>query len=118
MLDWKKEDLEVKDRRDKEEQAKQRRKVEAEKRVDERNSALLRRQTTLRNLNSPSLANLTSNKSSDTSSAEEDQKKAGEEDQKVWYKLYGEAYIHGMMDGETIRERIMKGFPERLFEIR
>lgn len=54
----------------------------------------------------------------DQKETEKDQRNAEKEDQKLWYKLHGEAYIHGMMDGEAIRERIMQGIPERLFEIR
>lgn len=40
------------------------------------------------------------------------------EDSKVWYKFVGEAYIHGMMDGEAIRLQINEGLRRRTFEIR
>lgn len=37
-----------------------------------------------------------------------------------WYKFVGEAYIHGLMDGEAIRLQINEGttMPKRMFEIR
>lgn len=41
-----------------------------------------------------------------------------QEDSKVWYKFIGEAYIHGMMDGEAIRLQINEGLRRRTFEIR
>ncbi|KAK0664574.1 heterokaryon incompatibility protein-domain-containing protein [Cercophora samala] len=41
-----------------------------------------------------------------------------EEDKYYWYTLLGEAYIHGMMDGEAIREHIIEGLPKRCIEIR
>ncbi|KAK7749917.1 hypothetical protein SLS53_000499 [Cytospora paraplurivora] len=44
--------------------------------------------------------------------------KAKEEDPKMWYELMGEAYIHGMMDGEAVRLQINEGIPLRMFEIR
>ncbi|ROW08912.1 hypothetical protein VMCG_02760 [Cytospora schulzeri] len=44
--------------------------------------------------------------------------KAKEEDPKRWYKFIGEAYIHGMMDGEAVRLQINEGIPLRMFEIR
>lgn len=44
--------------------------------------------------------------------------KAKEEDPKRWYKFIGEAYIHGMMDGEAVRLQINEGIPMRMFEIR
>ncbi|ROW15353.1 hypothetical protein VPNG_02351 [Cytospora leucostoma] len=49
----------------------------------------------------------------------EDRKnQAREEDPKMWYKFMGEAYIHGMMDGEAVRLQINEGIPMRMFEIR
>lgn len=44
--------------------------------------------------------------------------KAREEDAKVYYEFMGEAYIHGMMDGEAVRRQINEGEPTRMFEIR
>lgn len=44
--------------------------------------------------------------------------KAREEDPKVYYEFMGEAYIHGMMDGEAVRRQINEGEPTRMFEIR
>ncbi|KAK7703104.1 hypothetical protein SLS64_009375 [Diaporthe eres] len=43
---------------------------------------------------------------------------AKEEDPKVYYEFLGEAYIHGMMDGEAVRRQINEGEPTRMFEIR
>lgn len=43
---------------------------------------------------------------------------AREEDPKVYYEFLGEAYIHGMMDGEAVRRQINEGEPTRRFEIR
>lgn len=43
---------------------------------------------------------------------------AREEDPKVYYEFMGEAYIHGMMDGEAVRRQINQGEPTRMFEIR
>lgn len=43
---------------------------------------------------------------------------AREEDPKVYYEFLGEAYIHGMMDGEAVRRQINEGEPTRMFEIR
>lgn len=45
-------------------------------------------------------------------------KEAKEEDPKVYYQFMGEAYIHGMMDGEAVRLHINEGIPRRMFEIR
>lgn len=43
---------------------------------------------------------------------------AKDEDPLVYYQLIGEAYIHGMMDGEAVRLHINEGIPRRTFEIR
>lgn len=43
---------------------------------------------------------------------------AKEKDPYLYYKLIGEAYIHGMMDGEAVRLQINEGIPRRTFEIR
>ncbi|KAG6365525.1 hypothetical protein INS49_007136 [Diaporthe citri] len=51
----------------------------------------------------------------------ERQKKKDEarvEDPKVYYEVMGEAYIHGMMDGEAVRRQINEDEPTRMFEIR
>lgn len=40
------------------------------------------------------------------------------EDPNIWYEFVGEAYIHGMMDGEAVRLQINEGIPMRMFEIR
>lgn len=53
---------------------------------------------------------------------QQEKQRAKEEDQKLYYTLISEAYIHGMMDGEAVREHILGGtedeMRERLFEIR
>lgn len=45
-------------------------------------------------------------------------KEAKEQDPNVYYQFMGEAYIHGMMDGEAVRLHINEGIPRRMFEIR
>ncbi|KAI1344015.1 heterokaryon incompatibility protein-domain-containing protein [Xylariaceae sp. FL0016] len=49
---------------------------------------------------------------------QERKEKARQEDPTFHYTMIGEAYIHGMMDGEAIRRHVVDGIPERLFEIR
>lgn len=49
---------------------------------------------------------------------QERKNKAKEEDPHVYYQFIGEAYIHGMMDGEAVRLHINEGIPRRMFEIR
>ncbi|KAK7976773.1 hypothetical protein PG989_015236 [Apiospora arundinis] len=53
---------------------------------------------------------------------QEEKQRAREEDQGLYYTLISEAYIHGMMDGDAVREHILGGtedeMRERLFEIR
>lgn len=39
-------------------------------------------------------------------------------DLKVYYEFMGEAYIHGMMDGEAVRHQINESEPTHMFEIR
>ncbi|KAJ4291042.1 hypothetical protein N0V90_010239 [Kalmusia sp. IMI 367209] len=34
------------------------------------------------------------------------------------YEFIGEAYIHGMMDGEAVRQKFYKGKPDHVFELR
>ncbi|KAK0652352.1 hypothetical protein B0T16DRAFT_387631 [Cercophora newfieldiana] len=147
LASWKKEDEEAAERKQEEDRAKRERKEEAENRVKKRNYELKKRQTNLQKsdfANSTSkgesksgyknktagktlkgtgkeptdLRNALKGCEIDQKETEKHQKKAEREDPKLWYKLHGEAYIHGMMDGEAIRERIMEGIPERLFEIR
>lgn len=50
----------------------------------------------------------------------EKQKQLQKEDQLTYYKFIGEAYIHGMMDGEAMRLQINESWsmPKRTFEIR
>ncbi|KAK1759860.1 hypothetical protein QBC47DRAFT_438077 [Echria macrotheca] len=111
---WKKQDAEALERKTIEEEDKKKRKSEAEKRLRERNMELRKRQTELgRDGNSASAAEAT-----ETARREKAQREAQEEDPKLFYNLHGEAYIHGMMDGEAIREHIMEGIPVRMFEIR
>ncbi|ORY71929.1 heterokaryon incompatibility protein-domain-containing protein [Pseudomassariella vexata] len=45
-------------------------------------------------------------------------KQAKEDDPYFYYTFMGEAYIHGMMDGEAVRLHITEGLPDRVFEIR
>ncbi|KAF2787459.1 HET-domain-containing protein [Melanomma pulvis-pyrius CBS 109.77] len=46
------------------------------------------------------------------------QKQANERDPYRHYKFLGEAYIHGMMDGEAVREKFYKLKPDHMFELR
>lgn len=48
----------------------------------------------------------------------ERQKQANRKDPYRHFTLLGEAYIHGMMDGEAIRQKFRKVKPEHVFEIR
>jgi hypothetical protein len=41
-----------------------------------------------------------------------------DEDSRLFYTFLGEAYIHGMMDGEAVRHHITEGSPDKLFELR
>ncbi|KAK7193062.1 hypothetical protein PSPO01_00856 [Paraphaeosphaeria sporulosa] len=52
------------------------------------------------------------------SERKERQKKAFEMDPFRFYNFLGEAYIHGMMDGEAVREKFYKGKPDHIFELR
>lgn len=49
---------------------------------------------------------------------QERKNKAAEEDSYLHYTFIGEAYIHGMMDGEAVRLQINENIPKRMFEIR
>lgn len=46
------------------------------------------------------------------------EEEAKENDPKLWYDFRGDCYIHGMMDGEAIRERLYKEVADRTFELR
>ncbi|KAI7780576.1 HET-domain-containing [Diaporthe eres] len=46
------------------------------------------------------------------------QKEAKITDCAKWYKFRGDCYLHGMMDGEAIRERLYKEIVEQKFELR
>lgn len=46
------------------------------------------------------------------------QKKANARDKYRHYEFLGEAYIHGMMDGEAVRQNLNDGKPDHVFEIR
>jgi len=41
-----------------------------------------------------------------------------DEGEKVFYEFKGEAYVHGMMDGEALRSKFYWEIPDTLFEIR
>lgn len=45
-------------------------------------------------------------------------RQAGEMDRQTWYECRGECYLHVMMDGEAIQERLYKRNVERVFELR
>jgi hypothetical protein len=45
--------------------------------------------------------------------------KASKDDEgNCWYEFKGECYLHGMMDGEAMREKLYKNLNERKFELR
>ncbi|KAK7703391.1 hypothetical protein SLS64_009060 [Diaporthe eres] len=46
------------------------------------------------------------------------QKEANITDCAKWYKFRGDCYLHGMMDGEAIRERLYEEIVEQKFELR
>lgn len=48
----------------------------------------------------------------------QDKENARKDDPYLYYKFIGEAYIHGMMDGEAVRYQINEGIPKRMFEMR
>ena len=50
--------------------------------------------------------------------AREAREKADKEDPLSYYKFIGECYIHGMMDGEALREKIFDQLPDHVFELR
>ncbi|KAF2444101.1 HET-domain-containing protein [Karstenula rhodostoma CBS 690.94] len=52
------------------------------------------------------------------SKRKERQDKAFKMDPFRFYNFIGEAYIHGMMDGEAVREKFYKGKPDHVFELR
>lgn len=58
------------------------------------------------------------NQSEDESQRREEEAKEAWDDSDVYYEFIGEAYIHGMMDGEAVRRQINDGIPKRMFEIR
>jgi hypothetical protein len=41
-----------------------------------------------------------------------------ERDFKVFYKMIGECYVHGMMNGEAIDHQNVEDLPRTIFEIR
>ncbi|KAI1119903.1 heterokaryon incompatibility protein-domain-containing protein [Nemania abortiva] len=44
--------------------------------------------------------------------------KARNEDPQCYYEFIGESYVHGMMDGEALREKFYLDIPDRVFELR
>ncbi|KAI1108244.1 heterokaryon incompatibility protein-domain-containing protein [Nemania sp. NC0429] len=44
--------------------------------------------------------------------------KAEQESNDCYYEFIGECYVHGMMDGEALRERFYKNHVDRIFELR
>jgi hypothetical protein len=40
------------------------------------------------------------------------------DDSRWWYQMFGECYIHGMMDGEAMAHQNNEGIPTTVFEIR
>ena len=43
---------------------------------------------------------------------------AKNDDQSLWYEFKGEFYLHGMMDGEAMREKFYKDLRDRVYELR
>ncbi|RYP54282.1 hypothetical protein DL768_000856 [Monosporascus sp. mg162] len=52
------------------------------------------------------------------STFERNKAEAKKEDPNRWYKFMGESYVHGMMDGEALREKFYKLTADRTFELR
>ncbi|KAK6860702.1 hypothetical protein PG995_004338 [Apiospora arundinis] len=61
-----------------------------------------------------------SHESSDTvkTSLKEKSDEAKQEDPHLHYTFRGDCYLHGMMDGEAVREKFYGEFPDRIFELR
>jgi hypothetical protein len=47
-----------------------------------------------------------------------DTEKAKKEDPYLYYVFKGESYIHGLMDGDALREKFYEEIPDRVFELR
>ncbi|KAK4230009.1 heterokaryon incompatibility protein-domain-containing protein [Podospora fimiseda] len=105
------------------EEAKRKAKKDLQESEERKRLAQERRERRLRNpiLPTPNLANTTPQHhhgqvqgqvQSNKESTDEDK------DSDYWYEMLGEAYIHGMMDGEAIRDHIMYGLRKRYIEIR
>ncbi|GAW17406.1 hypothetical protein ANO14919_068630 [Xylariales sp. No.14919] len=43
---------------------------------------------------------------------------ADEKDQYLYYRLIGDSYVHGMMDGEALRQKFYDDIPDQTFELR
>ncbi|KAI1742244.1 HET-domain-containing protein [Xylaria scruposa] len=54
----------------------------------------------------------------ETSNMVTNQAKADGEDPYIYYKLIGDSYVHGMMDGEAVRLKFYEDIPDRAFELR
>ncbi|RDW67578.1 hypothetical protein BP6252_08974 [Coleophoma cylindrospora] len=50
--------------------------------------------------------------------AEQDLGDESKDSKYFWYEFKGECYLHGMMDGEAIREKFYKDLRDRTFELR
>ncbi|KAI0882629.1 heterokaryon incompatibility protein-domain-containing protein [Annulohypoxylon maeteangense] len=57
-------------------------------------------------------------KNGDLSERAKNEKKAREKDPLRYYRLIGESYIHGMMDGEAVRRKFYGDIPDQIFELR
>ncbi|KAK7994495.1 hypothetical protein PG991_016083 [Apiospora marii] len=51
-------------------------------------------------------------------SYQEKMEEANKEDPFLFYTLRGDCYLHGMMDGEAVRQKFYKEIPDRVFELR
>lgn len=45
-------------------------------------------------------------------------KEAEQNDPHLFYKIRGDCYLHGMMDGEAVRQKFYEELPDRVFELR
>ncbi|KAF2475605.1 HET-domain-containing protein [Lindgomyces ingoldianus] len=48
----------------------------------------------------------------------QNEERAKMEDPSLWYVFKGESYVHGLMDGEALREAFYNDRPKRIFELR
>jgi hypothetical protein len=121
LSDWRREKEEAQQKRKRDDEAKERRKQAAMERIQLRRTKTLEKRQTL----GPAATNISLQDAEGETQArnvenerEREKKETRQKDPFCHYTFLGEAYVHGMMDGEAVRQHIIEGLPERLFEIR